>query len=110
GAAGGKGDVPWAQALPKDLGAWRSTIEFVLGPFGCGKPLSDISAMDFSKSAERDVDAFCRQGLGTLLAKLAAGLPIQLSTPVTRILWDARSVEMETPTGVLRARTAIVTV
>jgi len=29
-----KTDLACAQALPKDLGAWRPTIEFVLGPFG----------------------------------------------------------------------------
>jgi len=104
-----KGDVPCAQALPKDLGDWRPTMEFVLGPFGCGKALSEVSAVDFAKSAERDVDAFCRQGIGTLVAKLAAGLPIQLSTPVTRVAWDAGVIELETPRGVLRARTAIMT-
>ena len=49
----------------------RPAVEFFLGPFGCGKDLRDISAMDFAKSAERDVDAFCRQGFGTLLTKLA---------------------------------------
>src|SRR5204863_77888 len=36
-AARGRVDVSCAQALPKDLGDWRSTIEFFLGPFGCGK-------------------------------------------------------------------------
>jgi monoamine oxidase len=104
-----RADVSCEQALPKDLGDWRSTLEFLLGPYGCGKPLSEVSAVDFAKSAERDVDAFCRQGLGTLLAKLAAGLPVQLSSPVTRILWDAKLVEVETPARVLHARTAIVT-
>jgi monoamine oxidase len=108
-AARGRADVSCEQALPKDLADWRPTMEFVLGPFGCGKALSEVSAVDFAKSAERDVDAFCRQGVGTLLAKLAAGLPIQLSSPVTRIVWDAKLVEVETPRGVLRGRTAIVT-
>ncbi len=67
-----KGDISCAQALPKDLGDWQQTIEFVLGPFGCGKDLAEVSALDFSRSAERDVDAFCRQGFGALIAKLAA--------------------------------------
>ncbi len=108
-AAHGRADVSCAQALPKDLGEWRPTMEFVLGPFGCAKPLSEVSAADFAKSAERDVDAFCRQGVGTLLGKLAAGLPVQFSAPATRISWDTKLVEVETPRGVLRARTAIVT-
>ena len=64
-------------------GRSAATVEFFLGPFGCGKDLRDISAMDFAKSIERDVDAFCRQGFGTLLMKLAEGLPVELSAPVT---------------------------
>jgi monoamine oxidase len=106
-----KGDVACAQALPKDLGDWRSTIEFFLGPFGCGKDLADISAVDFARSSERDVDAFCRQGFGALLAKLATGLPVQLSNPVNEIGWYSRSgVEVLTARGRLTAATAIVTV
>src|SRR3954468_6310928 len=57
-AARGKADVSCAQTLPKDLGDWRPAVEFVLGPFGCGKSLEEISAMDFARSLERDVDAF----------------------------------------------------
>ena len=108
-AARGKNDVSCGQALPRDLGEWRATMEFVLGPFGCGKGLDEVSAMDFARSAERDVDAFCRQGVGALLGKLAGGLPVQLSTPATRIAWDGRHVELQTARGELRARTAIVT-
>ena len=108
-AARGKTDVPCDQALPKDLGVWRPCIDFVLGPFGCGKDLDQVSAIDFSKSAERDVDAFCRQGYGALLAKLAAGLPLQLSTPVTRIDWSGRRIEVRTSKGELDARSVIVT-
>jgi len=108
-AARGKVDVSCGQALPKDLGDWRPTMEFVIGEFGCGKPLSDISAMDFAKSAEREIAAFCRQGLGTLLGKLAFGSPIQFSSPVTRIEWGGQLVEAETRGTVLTARAAIVT-
>src|SRR3954470_4430915 len=61
-AARGKTDVSCAQTLPKDLGDWRPAVEFVLGPFSCGKNLEDVSAMDFARSLERDVDSFCRQG------------------------------------------------
>jgi monoamine oxidase len=112
GEAGrGKVDVSGAQALPRDLGDWRPTVEFVLGPFGCGKDLRDVSAFDFARAAERDVDAFCRQGLGALLIKLAAGLPIQVSAPVTRI--ESRPggrVEVVTTRGRLSAPAVIVTV
>ncbi len=106
-----KSDVACSLALPKDLGEWRSTIEFFLGPFGCGKDLSEVSTVDFARSSERDVDAFCRQGFGALLAKLAAGLPVQLGTPVTAIEWGRRTaVEVVTARGRLTAPAAIVTV
>jgi monoamine oxidase len=107
-AARGKADVACAQVLPKDLGDWRAAVEFVLGPFGCGKNLEDVSAMDFARSLERDVDAFCRQGFGALLAKLA-DMPVQINTPVQRMTSTRNSVEIETTRGRIVARAAIVT-
>jgi monoamine oxidase len=104
-----KGDVA-AAALPRDLGDWQATIEFVLGPYGCGKDLRTVSAVDLARASERDADAFCRQGYGTLLARLAADLPVRLATPVRRIEWDRNGVDVETRNGMLRARTVIVTV
>ena len=38
-AGRGSADISCAPALPKDLGDWQPTVEFVLGPFGCGKNL-----------------------------------------------------------------------
>ncbi len=107
-AAARRGDSACEQALPNDLGDWRSTIEFVLGPFGCGKELAQVSTVDFAHSAERTTAAFCRQGFGVLLAALAEGLPVQLATPATTIDLS-RNVTVTTPKGTLTARTAIVT-
>src|SRR4029077_1661995 len=109
-SARGKVDLPCMQALPKDLGDWRPAVEVVLGPFGCGKNLEEISAIDFARSLERDADAFCRQGFGALVAKLAADLPVQLNTPVARMLSTRNFVEIETARGLIKARAAIVTV
>src|SRR4029450_3522588 len=105
----GRNDIPAARALPGDLGDWRATAEFVLGPFAYSKDLSAISAMDIGRAGERENDAFCRQGYGALLASLAAGLSVRLSTPVIRIDWDRSGVHIVTPKGSGRARTAIVT-
>jgi hypothetical protein len=109
-AARSKSDMSCAQALPKDLGDWRASVEFALGPFGCGKNLDDVSAMDFARSLERDVDAFCRQGIGTLVARLAEGIPVQLRMPVTQMHSTRNFVEIETARGRINARAAIVTV
>lgn len=110
-AGRGRSDLSCAQALPKDLADWQRTVEFVLGPFGCAKDLADVSAADFARSAERDVDSFCRQGFGALVAKLGESLPVQLSNPATRINWGARNgVDIETANGRISARAVIVTV
>src|SRR5215216_4731167 len=82
-----KSDVAAAPALPKDLGEWRATIEFMLGPYTCGKDLTEVSALDLARAPDRYNAAFSRQGFGALLAKLAAGLPVQLATPVREIEW-----------------------
>ena len=106
-----KSDVACMQVLPKDLGEWRSSIDFVLGPYGCGKDLSEVSTVDLSRSIERDNSAFCRQGFGTLLAKLAAGLPLQLAAPVTGIeYWSRRSIAVQTTKGQFQAGAVIVTI
>lgn len=109
-AGRGRADGPAARVLPADLGDWRSTIEFVLGPFACGKDLASVSVVDLARVPERDNDAFCRQGYGALIAKLAVGLPVRLSTPVSRIEWDRGGVVVVTAKGQVRARSAIVTV
>jgi monoamine oxidase len=104
-----KADVACEQAMPNDLGDWRSTVEFMLGPFNCAKDLTQLSSVDFARSAERNAAAFCKQGFGALLAGLAEGIAVQLSTPAKSI--DTRSVlKVETPKGTITARTAIVTV
>jgi monoamine oxidase len=103
-----KGDVACAQALPNDLGDWRPAVEFVLGPYGCGKELTQVSAVDFAKSAARNTDALCRQGFGTLVTSFAEGIAVKLSTPATTID-TRRDVTVETPKGTITARAAIVT-
>jgi monoamine oxidase len=107
-AGRGKADIAAERALPKDLGDWRSTIEFVLGPYTCGKALSQVSAMDFARLPDRDSDGFCRQGYGTLLAQLADGLTVQLDTPAKRIAYG-KGVGVLTPKGSIFARAGILT-
>jgi len=56
-------------------------------------------AFDLARAVERDSAAFCRQGYGGLLGKLAAGLPVQLSTPVGMIYWGGNALAVDTPKG-----------
>jgi monoamine oxidase len=109
-ASRGKVDVPCAAALPKDLSDWAATIEFLLGANSTGKDLKELSAIDKMRAQDRSAALACRQGLGTLIAKLGEGLPISLATPATRLSWSGRDVTVETQAGKIAARAAIITV
>lgn len=104
-----RSDIACAAVLPKDLGDWNGTTEFLLGPFGTGKDLKDLSVGDQFRSQHRDAAAAPRRGLGTLIAKLGEGLPMVLSTPATRVVWSNRDASVETPAGTIAARAVIVT-
>jgi monoamine oxidase len=105
-----KGDVACASVLPKDLGDWAGTAEFVLGANFAGKDLKDVSVVDKARAQDRNTAIACRQGLGTLIAKLGEPIPLSLSTPAKRISWSKRDVTVETPAGKIVARAAVITV
>ena len=105
-----KVDVSCASVMPKELGDWAGTAEFVLGANFAGKDLKEVSAIDKVRAQDRNSAIACRQGLGTLVAKLGEQLPVALSTPANRIEWGSRDAIVYTPAGRLIARAAIVTV
>ena len=107
---GGKPDVACASVLPKELGDWAGTAEFVLGANGTGKDLRDVSVIDKTRAQDRNAAIGCRQGVGALVAKLGEQVPTALSTPANQIVWNNREVAVETPAGKIAARAAIVTV
>jgi monoamine oxidase len=109
-ATRGGRDPEAASVLPRDLGEWDSTVRFALGPYTAGKDLSDVSAGDLSRAGERDNGAYCRQGFGALLGKLAEGLPVQLDTAVRTVDASGRvKVEAATSKGTLTGRFMIIT-
>jgi monoamine oxidase len=109
-ASRGKADVACVSVLPKDLGDWAGTAEFMLGANGTGKDLRDVSVVDKAHAQDRNAAIGCRQGLGALVAKLGEQVPVALSTPANQIGWNNRDVAVETPAGRITARAVIVTV
>jgi monoamine oxidase len=103
-------DVSCASVMPKELGDWAGTAEFVLGANFAGKDLKDISVVDKVRAQDRNSAIACRQGLGTLITKLSEQLPLSLSTPASRIEWGGREALVQTPAGKIVARAVIITV
>ncbi|EGP09338.1 hypothetical protein CSIRO_0876 [Bradyrhizobiaceae bacterium SG-6C] len=108
-AVRGKADMPAAEGLPKDLGVWAGTTDFVLGTQPTGRDLKGLSALDLAAMTPRDNPLACRQGLGTLIAKLGDGLSVVLATPVTRIAWSGKDAQIETSAGTMTAKAVILT-
>jgi monoamine oxidase len=105
-----KADIACASVLPKEIGDWAGTADFVLGANATGKDLRDVSVVDKARAQDRNAAIGCRQGTGTLVAKLGEQLPLALSTPANQINWNNREVAVETPAGRISARAVIVTV
>jgi monoamine oxidase len=103
-----KADAASEQAVAADLGEWRATVEFVLGPYMCAKDLAQVSSLDLARATGRNSAAFCRQGFGALLAILAQGLNVQLST-AAKSIDTRRALTVETAKGTITARAVIVT-
>jgi monoamine oxidase len=93
------GDSPWAGALA----SWVMQAS--------GRPAATLSSRDHAHYEAHDTHENwpIQDGYGTLIARLAADLPITLNTPVERIRWDGGDVQVETAQGTLRARAVIIT-
>ena len=79
------------------------------GPMDFGADEDEISIRDFQAAADLDPNYFTREGFGALVAHFGADVPVELSTPVKKILWDVPGVACVTDRGTVRARAAIVT-
>jgi monoamine oxidase len=74
-----------------------------------GFPLHQVSAADYAAYRDTDKNWPVRDGYGALVARHAEGIPVSLSTPVTRIDWSGDRVKVETANGVIDAAAVIVT-
>lgn len=87
---------PWYPMAMARMTAWE------------GVEPANFSVLDQFQFVERGEDMLVAKGYGALLAHYARDVPVRLRTPVTRIRWGARGVAVETPSGTLDARLAIV--
>nr|MCU0627741.1 FAD-dependent oxidoreductase [Gemmatimonadaceae bacterium] len=75
-----------------------------------GAPPELLSAADFGAFEEGDADWLVPDGIGTLLTRIGAALPVRTGAPVRELRREAHGVAVRGPMGELRARAAIVTV
>ncbi|MGH6959961.1 MAG: flavin monoamine oxidase family protein, partial [Dongiaceae bacterium] len=69
-----------------------------------------VSTLDIFNANDTNVDWPIVEGYGALVARYGEGLPISLATPAKRIIWGDRAVAVETGSGTVKARAAVVAV
>ncbi|WP_375457821.1 flavin monoamine oxidase family protein [uncultured Enterovirga sp.] len=74
-----------------------------------GEEPERVSGADYGQLWSGD-DLEVPGGYGTLLLRYGAGLPVRLNEPARLIDWSGPGVSVATPSGTVRARSAIVTV
>ena len=89
----------------------RPMLDAVSGYYS-GAPLDRVSLHDWATyEADATNDNWVvREGYGALVAHYAAGVPVRLSTPATRVDHRGRTVRVDTPAGAIEAARVIVAV
>jgi monoamine oxidase len=112
-AAEQPGDVAAGDAVPLLLDdttrAWAATAAAAVGSLDMGVDLASLSAKDWFQREEAETRRGLRQGMGTLIQRLAFGMPIAVNTVARRVSVARGGVAVETDRGTLRAKAAIVT-
>lgn len=99
-------DVPVADVVPND--AYRPRFDAVM-TWAVGMESAAVSTVDLDRYAESPDNWKVKEGLGSVVASAAAGLPIELNARVAAIAWDATRVHIEGSMGHVEANAAIVT-
>ncbi len=109
-SAGREGrDVPASTVAPSDMD-FAGSVQTWMGPMDWAVDYPDLSTMDVWEYGDIGSNYMIKEGYGTLVARMGAGLPVQLNAPATHVDWSGNGVSVETPAGAIRAKACIVTV
>jgi monoamine oxidase len=101
-------DAPASQVVDMH-GPWAQTAATYLGAMDFAVDLDELSTVDYATGDDLEPNMLCRQGFGSIVARYGAGLPVRLSTPVSKIDYSGPGIVLTTPAGAVRARAVIVT-
>jgi monoamine oxidase len=101
-------DIPVSEAIPRG-GPWDATVAAWQGPVIAAWAMEEISLKDFAATLLGGGNMLPAGGLGALVARLGAGLPVATGAAVARLRWGGREAVAEGGFGTLRARAVICT-
>ncbi len=111
-AAGAHGDDLAAASLINDRTIWDRLAAFVLGPEQTGVGLNKLSTLDWYSqlNVSSGRGGAIKEGLGNMVAAYGAGIPVTLSTTVSRIDWRGPKLRVETGSGAIETEYCLLTV
>jgi monoamine oxidase len=108
-AATAEGPDRPAASLLEPGGRWNPLLD-AISTWANGVELDRLSVQDYASYADSGINWRVREGYGSLIARLSAGLPVRLGVAVRQIDTRGRTIAVETTHGTLRARAVILTV
>jgi monoamine oxidase len=105
-AASAGRDVALSDILPDD--DYRPRFNATM-TWAVGAESRQVSTLDLARYAESDHNWAVREGLGSVVATAAAGLPVRLGCPVTAVDWSGPAIRIDCSDGCVEARAVIVT-
>ena len=105
-AAAAGHDVPVSTVIPDD--EFRPRFDAVM-TWAVGRPSEQVSTLDLGRYADSHDNWSVAEGLGTVVSRVAQGLPVSYTTPVTHIDHSGTGVVVHTANGTLSARAVICT-
>lgn len=98
-----------ADVMPRG-GFWDASVAHWQGAQISAAEVEKLSLRDYAGSLLGGPNLRLRAGIGTLLQRVAVGLPVRTGAKVARLRWGGPDVVAEGNFGTLRAKAAIVTV
>lgn len=99
-----------ASSLVNSGDRWLAAAATWLSAMDHGVDLTELSSADVAVYGAYTVNALVMEGLGSLVARFAKGVPVQTGTVVTGVDWSGAGVTVRTQKGDIRAQAVIVTV
>ena len=100
-------DLPMDQILPNG-GKWQPLVRSIFQQIASADP-EVTSTLGYADYDDTETNWIVTGGLGTLVERLAFGLPIRTGIAVTAIVEGAGGVRVETSAGAIDARAVLVT-
>ncbi len=101
-------DIPIIEVTERDA-RWTSVFDCCFTVVSSVDP-EEGSTLDYANYRDTGEDWPVKEGYGALIARYGADVPVELDTPVERIDWRGREIEVATPKGVITTKAVIITV